>query len=81
MSKVFIKYLGIYMGVYLVLAAIEIFILKPLVDFIGTNFWIHMGVYSVLLIVINPVICKLIGNMISKETKVIEEIIDSKESD
>ena len=81
MSKAFIKYLGIYMGIYLVLAAIEIFILKPLVDFLGTNFWIHMCVYSVLFIVVNPVICKLIGNMISKETKVIEEIIDNKESD
>ena len=55
MGKQTIKYIGLCIGIYLCLSVVEIFLLRPLVDFIGTGFWTHMIVYCVLLLVINPV--------------------------
>ena len=55
MGKQSFKYIGLCMGIYLCLSAIEIFLCKPLVDFIGTGFWTHMLVYSCLLLIANPI--------------------------
>lgn len=54
--KVFegLKYTLLCMAIYLTLCGIEVFILKPLVDFIGDSFWIYFIVYNIFFIIINP---------------------------
>ena len=60
MGKDAFKYLGLCIGFNLLLALIEIFILRPLVDFVGTNFITHVIVYNILFIIINPTIVALL---------------------
>lgn len=55
------------MAVYLLLTAIEIFLFKPLVDFISMNFWGHFIVYTILLLLINPLITKIICDYFEKK--------------
>jgi len=80
MHKSFISYLGLYMAIFLALSTIEVFLLKPLVDFIGTSFWTHIVVYSLMFIIVNPILCKLIGNLIITESKE-TETSETKQSD
>lgn len=62
MGKQTFKYIGFCLGIYLLLSAIEIFLFRPLVDFIGTSFWTYFVVYNVFLILLNPLLTKLIVN-------------------
>lgn len=76
MGKQMFKYVLVCMGTYMSMAAVEIFLLKPLVDFFGTDFWTHLLVYAILLLVVNPVITKIITNKIDfvyKQTTVKED--------
>ena len=45
------KYIGFYTLSYLILSGIEIYLLRPLVDFVSTNFWFHFVVYLILLLI------------------------------
>ena len=66
MVKQTLKYIIFCMAIYLSISAIEIFLLPPLIDFISTDFWIHMYVYIFLLLVLNPIIIKLISDRFFK---------------
>ena len=52
------------MGIYLGLSTIEIFILRPLIDFMSTNFMFHLGFYMACLLIINPIVTWLIGKLL-----------------
>ena len=69
MKYAFWKYLGSYMLIYLSLSIIEIFLGKELIDFISTDFWIHFAVYCFLFLVINPVLCRYIGDWLEHNYK------------
>ncbi len=66
MVKQTLKYIVFCMAIYLSISAIEIFLLPPLIDFISTDFWIHMYIYIFLLLVLNPIITKLISDKFFK---------------
>lgn len=77
MGKQTIKYIGLCMLIFLVLSVIEIFLLRPLIDFIGTDFWTHFIVYNVFLLLINPFATKYAINKFFdfKSEDIIEETI------
>ena len=52
------------MGVYLALSAVEILLLKSLIDFVSTSFMFHLGFYVVCLFIINPLLTWLIGKLL-----------------
>jgi len=62
-KKVFL-YIPIYMGIFLILSFIEIFLLKPFIDFFGNNFWRNFIVYTLIMLLINPILCKILGDLI-----------------
>lgn len=62
-----IKYIGFYTLGYLILSGIEIFLLRPLIDFIGTNYFIHLVVYLILLLIVNPVVVKQLGSLLIQD--------------
>lgn len=51
-----LKYTLLCMGVYLLLCLIEVFVLKPLVDFINDSFLTYFVVYNIFFILINPIL-------------------------
>lgn len=51
-----LKYTLLCMGVYLLLCLIEVFVLKPLVDFINDGYLTYFVVYNVFFLLINPVL-------------------------
>ncbi len=54
MGKKTLPYIGLCTGTYLLISAFEIFLCHPLVDFIGFGYRIHLIVYAILLLAINP---------------------------
>lgn len=60
MGKQTFKYILLCIGIYLCLSAIEIFLFKPLINLIDTRFIIHVIIYNVFLLVVNPIAVKLI---------------------
>ncbi len=62
-----LKYIGFYTLSFLILSGIEIFLLKPLVDFISTNYWIHLVVYLILLTIVNPIAIKQLGALLIED--------------
>ncbi|MBQ2509341.1 MAG: hypothetical protein II529_00825 [Erysipelotrichaceae bacterium] len=77
MNKTFWKYLGIYTGVYLLIALCEIFLLSPLVDFFGNSFWIRFLVYSIMFLLINPFPVRAIGDRIASMLEAKQENSES----
>ena len=65
MNKEFFSYTAMYLIMLLTLDGIEILILKPLIDFISTNYWIHLLVYGILIIFINPIIVRAISDILN----------------
>lgn len=61
------KYIGFYTLSYLILSGIEIYLLRPLVDFVSTNFWFHFVVYLILLLIVNPFVVKWLGMLLIKD--------------
>ena len=57
-------YILINIVIFLGLSGIEFFVLKPLVDFISTSFWLHLCFYIGCLIIVNPLILILIGKIL-----------------
>lgn len=66
MGKYTLKYIGLCMGIYLALSGIEIFLLRPLIDFIGTEFVTHLIVYNVLLLIVNPLVVYIVAGKLIK---------------
>jgi len=61
MGKQTFKYILLCMGFYLVLAALQIFAVKPIINyFFDPGFWNYMIIYNVLLLLVNPIIVYLI---------------------
>lgn len=64
MAKQLFRYTLFAMFTYLGLVAAEIFILKPLIDFFGNGFKENFIVYSILILIIDPLLLRLISNRI-----------------
>ena len=56
MGKKTLPYISLCTGMYLLLGAIEIFLCRPLIDFIGFGYRTHLIVYLILLLLIDPLI-------------------------
>ena len=78
MNRFFWKYLGIYMGTYLLISLFEIFLLSPLIDFFGNGFWIRFLIFSILFLLLNPFLVRFLGDRIAPR---IETRTDTKESE
>ena len=76
-KKTFI-YIFVVVFTLLLLALIEVFLLRPLVDMIGFDYWTHLIVYLILFVFVNPIITKIItdnlkiAKMDKEKTDVIE---------
>lgn len=70
MTKRAFRYLFLCMGIYLALAAIEIFLLRPLVDMISTKFWWQLLIYSVLLLLVDPFVTAFIADRFDPDRKI-----------
>lgn len=73
MKKKLFRYFLICIASYLLLAFIEIFLLRPLVDMITMNFWGRFAIYCVLLLLIDPLIMRYIANHFDLNEKTIDE--------
>jgi len=60
-----LKYTLICILIQLVLLFIEIFILKPIIDFFGNGFVNNLIVYVILILVFNPIITYFLSNKLS----------------
>jgi hypothetical protein len=49
--------LGIYLGLFL----FELFVLDPVFDYIGEDFYRHLLIYVVLLVIINPILTRFLS--------------------
>ena len=63
MGKKTFPYILLCTGLYLILSAVEIFLLKPLIDFLGTGYRIHLAVNVILLLIVNPLLVRLLSNL------------------
>ena len=80
MGKKTLIYIFFVLSTLLLLALIEVFVLKPLVDMIGFDYWSHLAVYLILFVIVNPIIAKIITDQfkIAKMNKSSNDIIDIK---
>lgn len=61
----------LYLGLLIVLCVFELFILRPVIDFFGNDFNIHLIIYLLLFILVNPLCTWLLAEkliMVNKET-------------
>ena len=58
MGKKTLPYICLCTGMYLLLGAFEIFLCRPLIDFIGFGYRTHLIVYLILLLLIDPLIVR-----------------------
>lgn len=77
MGKQTFKYIGLCTAIYLCISAVEIFLGSPLIDFIGTDFWTHIIVYCLLLLIVNPTVVYFV---IYKFFKFEPEIINTRKT-
>ena len=49
------------LGIYLCLFLFELFVLDPVFDYIGKDYYSHLLIYVVLLIIINPLLTKFLS--------------------
>ena len=73
MNKTMLKYMLLCMCIFLSLSVIEIFLLKPLFDFITTNYWGHFIIYLILLLIVNPLLTKTISDKFNLTIKITNE--------
>ena len=72
MGKKLLRYYLLCLCIYLVLAGIEIFLLSPLIDLIGTSFQLHLIIELIFLVIIDPPIVYLLSaraNITYEETR------------
>ena len=68
MGKDTFRYIGTCMLIYLSLAALELFLLEPVLDMIVQGFWFHFCIYMFLLLIVDPLLTrKLAGKIRWKE--------------
>lgn len=65
MGKNALKYILACLCTFLTLCAIEVFLLSPVVDFIGFSFKVHLIVYLTLFIIVNPIITRFLIGLLS----------------
>lgn len=65
------KYFMLCIAINLALAFIALVLCKPLIVFITTRFFIQLLIYSVLLILINPILTYVLVNMIENKLEVV----------
>ena len=73
MKKKMFRYFLICVGTYLILAAVEIFLLGPLVDMITVKFWGRFAIYCVLLLIVDPLIMRFVADRFDLNEKTIED--------
>ncbi len=61
------------MAAYLLLAAVEIFLLRPLVDMITMNFWVRLAIYCILLLIANPLLTRMIADRFDLNVSIEED--------
>jgi hypothetical protein len=61
------------MAAYLLLAAVEIFLLRPLVDMITMNFWARLAIYCILLLIANPLLTRMIADRFDLNVSIEED--------
>ncbi|MBR4461516.1 MAG: hypothetical protein IKS51_02930 [Erysipelotrichaceae bacterium] len=62
MGKKTLPYIGLCTGMYLLLGAFEIFLCKPLIDFIGFGYRTHLIVFLLLLLLVDPLIVRYVAD-------------------
>ena len=62
----FVKYTLLCMGIYLSLAASEIFLLSPLADFFGSSYRSHLIFYLILLLILDPILTRILSEKIRR---------------
>ena len=72
MGKNTFKYILFCMGTFLTLTIIEIFLMKPLFDFISDTFWGSFWIYTIIILAVNPVLTKMISDKIDFTIKVVD---------
>ena len=73
MKKKIFRYFMICTVSYLCLAVIEIFLLRPLVDMIAMNFWGRLGIYCVLLLIVDPFATRFIADHLDLRDEIKED--------
>ena len=73
MKRKMFRYLLICMAAYLLLAAVEIFLLRPLVDMITMNFWVRLAIYCILLLIANPLLTRVIADRFDLNVSIEED--------
>lgn len=51
-----LKYTLLCTGIYLLLCLIEVFVMRPLIDFIDDGFLTYFVVYNIFFILLNPIL-------------------------
>ena len=69
MGKNTFRYILFCMGTFLLLTLIEIFLMKPLFDFISDTFWGSLWIYTAVILIVNPLIVRLLSNRIDFTVK------------
>lgn len=73
MGKQTFKYIFTCVGIYLLLFLLEIFLLRPLVEFVGDSFKILVISYNLFLFILNPLVLWFIIKKINyKSNDIIE---------
>ena len=62
----FVRYTALCTGIYLSLAAVEIFLLSPLADFFGSSYRSRLIFYLILLLILDPLITRYLSEKIRK---------------
>ena len=80
MGKKTFVYVVSVVSILLLLALIEVFLFRPLIDMIGFDYMTHLFVYLMLFVIINPVITKIItyNLKIARMDKENTDVIDIK---
>ena len=80
MGKKTFVYVVSVVSILLLLALIEVFLFRPLIDMIGFDYMTHLFVYLMLFVIINPVITKIITDnlKIARMDKENTDVIDIK---
>ena len=68
-----LRYFFLCMLIYLSLSAIEIFLLKPVIDMITSRFWWQLVIYGILLLIVNPLVTRITGDHFDLANKEDEE--------
>lgn len=63
MKKQLFIYSCLCIGIYLSLCLVEFTLLRPLVDFIGSGFWIRFAAAAITLFLVDPLATRLLAEL------------------